>query len=95
MVDSLCAITIVVLSSEESFISASSASCTILSLSLSKALVASSRSKTFGRLRSARAMQMRCFCPPEIKRDEPAPTSVSYPSGNSVMKEWAFANFAA
>uniref|UniRef100_A0A0A9DLY5 Uncharacterized protein n=1 Tax=Arundo donax TaxID=35708 RepID=A0A0A9DLY5_ARUDO len=43
----------------------SRASCTILSDSLSKALVASSNSRILGSLRIALAMAILCFCPPE------------------------------
>mmetsp|Transcript_25318 Transcript_25318/g.55351 ORF Transcript_25318/g.55351 Transcript_25318/m.55351 type:complete len:105 (+) Transcript_25318:1049-1363(+) len=43
----------------------SSAACTMRSLSLSSALVASSRSRTAGLRTSARAIATRCFCPPE------------------------------
>lgn len=38
--------------------------CTTASLSASSALVASSSSSTAGRRTSARAMAIRCFCPP-------------------------------
>lgn len=43
----------------------SSAFCTTLSLSLSSAEVASSSRRIFGFLIKARAMAMRCFCPPD------------------------------
>mmetsp|Transcript_16900 Transcript_16900/g.40834 ORF Transcript_16900/g.40834 Transcript_16900/m.40834 type:complete len:193 (-) Transcript_16900:1711-2289(-) len=43
----------------------SSASCTSFSLSASSELVASSSRRILGSLSSARAMAMRCFCPPE------------------------------
>mmetsp|Transcript_73984 Transcript_73984/g.173690 ORF Transcript_73984/g.173690 Transcript_73984/m.173690 type:complete len:97 (-) Transcript_73984:1525-1815(-) len=42
----------------------SRASCTSFSLSASNELVASSRSKILGSLSKARAMAIRCFCPP-------------------------------
>mmetsp|Transcript_8309 Transcript_8309/g.21485 ORF Transcript_8309/g.21485 Transcript_8309/m.21485 type:complete len:110 (-) Transcript_8309:1639-1968(-) len=45
--------------------SLSSASCTSFSLSASREDVASSSSRILGSLRRARAMAMRCFCPPE------------------------------
>mmetsp|Transcript_40152 Transcript_40152/g.99226 ORF Transcript_40152/g.99226 Transcript_40152/m.99226 type:complete len:112 (+) Transcript_40152:340-675(+) len=63
MVDSLCAITIVVRFCAA--ITASNAACTTRSLSLSSAEVASSSNKIVGFFKSARAMAMRCFCPPE------------------------------
>ncbi len=53
----LCAITIVV----RPRITKSRASCTIFSLSLSKALVASSRSRILGSMTMARAMAILCF----------------------------------
>lgn len=43
----------------------SSASCTARSACASSALVASSRISTAGSLSRARAMAMRCFCPPD------------------------------
>mmetsp|Transcript_6267 Transcript_6267/g.9461 ORF Transcript_6267/g.9461 Transcript_6267/m.9461 type:complete len:87 (+) Transcript_6267:381-641(+) len=43
----------------------SRASCTSFSFSESSADVASSSSRILGSLSSARAMAMRCFCPPE------------------------------
>mmetsp|Transcript_32970 Transcript_32970/g.89287 ORF Transcript_32970/g.89287 Transcript_32970/m.89287 type:complete len:85 (+) Transcript_32970:542-796(+) len=48
----------------------------ILSDLLSNALVASSRSNTDGFFNRARAMAMRCFCPPE-NCEPPEPTNVS------------------
>mmetsp|Transcript_2417 Transcript_2417/g.9619 ORF Transcript_2417/g.9619 Transcript_2417/m.9619 type:complete len:164 (+) Transcript_2417:783-1274(+) len=59
-VASLCATTMVVRPS----CSVSSASCTSASDSASRALVASSRSSTRGDRMMARAIAMRCFCPP-------------------------------
>mmetsp|Transcript_7299 Transcript_7299/g.13724 ORF Transcript_7299/g.13724 Transcript_7299/m.13724 type:complete len:94 (-) Transcript_7299:397-678(-) len=59
--------------------------CTITSLSASNALVASSRSRTWGLRTNARAMEMRCFCPPDSCTPR-FPTSVSYPSGILMMK---------
>mmetsp|Transcript_25962 Transcript_25962/g.76096 ORF Transcript_25962/g.76096 Transcript_25962/m.76096 type:complete len:99 (+) Transcript_25962:119-415(+) len=56
--------------------SSSRAACTMRSLSESRADVASSRMRMDGRLRIARAMAMRCFCPPESWLP-PWPTSVS------------------
>mmetsp|Transcript_54731 Transcript_54731/g.146516 ORF Transcript_54731/g.146516 Transcript_54731/m.146516 type:complete len:88 (+) Transcript_54731:126-389(+) len=72
----------------------SSAFCTTRSLSLSSALVASSRSSTAGSRTMARAMAMRCFCPPLIMTPR-SPTSVLYLSGNPWMKLWALAALAA
>ena len=57
MVDRRCAITIVVRPS----LALSRASCTIFSLSVSRAEVASSSSKILGSRTSARAMAIRCF----------------------------------
>lgn len=52
--------------------------CTTASLSLSRALVASSNSIIFGRLIRHRAMQMRCRWPPLSCIDDTlAPTKVS------------------
>ena len=48
------------------------------SLSLSSALVASSRRRTVGFLISARAIAMRCFCPPDNCVPF-SPTLVPYP----------------
>mmetsp|Transcript_20817 Transcript_20817/g.59009 ORF Transcript_20817/g.59009 Transcript_20817/m.59009 type:complete len:81 (-) Transcript_20817:188-430(-) len=50
---------------EPSVIIWSTAPCTNRSDSASSALVASSNNKTFGRRINARAMAMRCFCPPD------------------------------
>lgn len=44
-------------------------------------LVASSKSIMAGSFKTARAIAMRCFCPPDICTP-PSPTCVSYPSGN-------------
>mmetsp|Transcript_34059 Transcript_34059/g.79126 ORF Transcript_34059/g.79126 Transcript_34059/m.79126 type:complete len:114 (-) Transcript_34059:862-1203(-) len=55
----------------------------------SSALVASSKKSTDGFLISARAMAIRCFCPPE-NCEPPLPTHVSNLSGRSSMKpSWA------
>jgi len=51
------------------------------SVAVSTALVLSSRMRIFGCFKRARAMQRRCFCPPEIFTP-PCPKSVSYPLGN-------------
>mmetsp|Transcript_3087 Transcript_3087/g.7536 ORF Transcript_3087/g.7536 Transcript_3087/m.7536 type:complete len:82 (+) Transcript_3087:2059-2304(+) len=61
MVDSRCAITIVVRPCRAT----SSASCTTFSDAASSALVISSANKIRGRFTSARAIAMRCFCPPD------------------------------
>lgn len=72
MVDNLCAMMTVVLP----FIALSNASCTIDSLSLSKADVASSSKRIFGSLIRALAMAILCFCPP-LNKAPRDPTSVS------------------
>ena len=61
IVESRCAITSVVRPRESS----SSDSWTACSLSLSSALVASSKIRIGGFLRKTRAIAMRCFWPPE------------------------------
>mmetsp|Transcript_49391 Transcript_49391/g.123444 ORF Transcript_49391/g.123444 Transcript_49391/m.123444 type:complete len:82 (+) Transcript_49391:100-345(+) len=62
MVESLWAMTMTVRSRKL----ASRAACTALSLVLSRALVASSSSRILGSPTMARAIAMRCFCPPLI-----------------------------
>mmetsp|Transcript_4984 Transcript_4984/g.9050 ORF Transcript_4984/g.9050 Transcript_4984/m.9050 type:complete len:178 (+) Transcript_4984:44-577(+) len=57
---------------------ASKAFCTMASLCVSKALVASSSSITGGFRINARQMATRCFCPPD-RRPPRGPTSVSKP----------------
>mmetsp|Transcript_43332 Transcript_43332/g.70607 ORF Transcript_43332/g.70607 Transcript_43332/m.70607 type:complete len:82 (-) Transcript_43332:717-962(-) len=74
MVDRRCAITTTVMLPFA--IIWSMASCTMNSDSASNALVASSRSRTRGLRTSARAIAMRCFCPPESCAPR-SPTSVS------------------
>lgn len=49
---------------------------------------------TLGFLRMARAMAMRCFCPPESCTPL-SPTGVLYPRGSMLMKSCAFAVAAA
>ncbi|KFM27091.1 hypothetical protein F751_1264 [Auxenochlorella protothecoides] len=71
MATNLCATTMVV----RLAMRRSSASCTTASLSASRAEVASSRSSTLGSLITARAMAMRCFCPP-LSWMPPSPTRV-------------------
>mmetsp|Transcript_10375 Transcript_10375/g.17828 ORF Transcript_10375/g.17828 Transcript_10375/m.17828 type:complete len:111 (-) Transcript_10375:826-1158(-) len=73
IVDSRWAITIVVLLLLAS--RSSSAACTMRSLSLSSADVASSSSRMEGSFTMARAIATRCFCPPDSC--DPDPTSVS------------------
>mmetsp|Transcript_30401 Transcript_30401/g.74865 ORF Transcript_30401/g.74865 Transcript_30401/m.74865 type:complete len:124 (+) Transcript_30401:90-461(+) len=63
IVERRCAITIVVRFCFAMI--SSSDTCTSFSLSLSSADVASSSSSTEGFRRSARAIAMRCFCPPD------------------------------
>ena len=70
---SRCAMTIVVRGAPAT--SASSASCTKRSFSVSSALVASSRIRIAGLRNAARAMAIRCFCPPESLEFLP-PTTV-------------------
>ena len=55
----------------------SSAACTVASLSVSSAEVASSSSRILGSRTRARAMAMRCFCPP-LSCAPRSPTNVSY-----------------
>ena len=78
---SLCAMTMEVLPA----IIASRAWFTSRSDSASSALVASSRSSTFGLHRMALAMAMRCFCPP-LSLIPRSPTHVSRPLSNPRMK---------
>mmetsp|Transcript_24780 Transcript_24780/g.83575 ORF Transcript_24780/g.83575 Transcript_24780/m.83575 type:complete len:230 (+) Transcript_24780:61-750(+) len=93
MVDSRCAMTSVV--RRVSATTASSASCTTRSLSLSSADVASSSSSTAGLRTMARAIATRCFWPPE-SFEPPWPTCVAYPSARLlVMKPCALARRAA
>mmetsp|Transcript_11466 Transcript_11466/g.30382 ORF Transcript_11466/g.30382 Transcript_11466/m.30382 type:complete len:316 (+) Transcript_11466:1755-2702(+) len=75
-------------------IALSSACCTILSDEASRADVASSNSITQGLRRRARAMAIRCFCPPDSWAPF-SPTFVPYFCVRVEMKEWAFAFFAA
>mmetsp|Transcript_5844 Transcript_5844/g.10524 ORF Transcript_5844/g.10524 Transcript_5844/m.10524 type:complete len:104 (+) Transcript_5844:142-453(+) len=75
-------------------ITRSSASCTMYSESASSALVASSSSRMLGLRTRARAMAMRCFCPPDICTPF-SPQLVWYPAGSSEMKLCALASLAA
>mmetsp|Transcript_57235 Transcript_57235/g.135196 ORF Transcript_57235/g.135196 Transcript_57235/m.135196 type:complete len:175 (-) Transcript_57235:2511-3035(-) len=92
IVERRCAITMVV--RFVFCISSSSACCTTFSLVVSRADVASSSSRIAGFLIIARAIATRCFCPPE-SWPPLDPTSVSNPSGNSMMKLYALAILAA
>ena len=59
-----------------------------VSVSTSTALVLSSRIRMAGRAASARAMAMRCFCPPERLAPRSS-TRDSYPWGCRRMNSWA------
>mmetsp|Transcript_63720 Transcript_63720/g.93325 ORF Transcript_63720/g.93325 Transcript_63720/m.93325 type:complete len:99 (+) Transcript_63720:1160-1456(+) len=74
MVDSLCAMTMVVTCCVA--MTSSNAACTTASDLLSSADVASSSSRIAGFLMSARAMATRCFWPPE-SLPPLSPTSVA------------------
>lgn len=54
----------------------------------------SSSNKTLGFLTNALASAILCFCPPLIIPPR-SPTTVSYPSGNFVMKSCALASLQA
>src|SRR4051794_35135712 len=98
MVDSRCAMVIVVRPREKSIsfslcvhrdmpgpsplAALSSASCTSFSLSESNALVASSSSSSCGLRSIARAIAMRCFCPP----DNCAPYQHKYNRGEARLQ---------
>ena len=84
--DSRCAIMIFVVVGMN-FLNPMRISASVL---VSTALVESSRIRIFGFLSSARAMQRRCFCPPETFVP-PCSICVSYPSGNCVMNSSACA----
>mmetsp|Transcript_30001 Transcript_30001/g.99354 ORF Transcript_30001/g.99354 Transcript_30001/m.99354 type:complete len:83 (+) Transcript_30001:412-660(+) len=75
IVESRCAITMMVHVPCISFISLSRASCTSASFSASKALVASSNKRTRGRRTRARAMESLCFWPP-LRSCPPSPIMV-------------------
>mmetsp|Transcript_3846 Transcript_3846/g.11780 ORF Transcript_3846/g.11780 Transcript_3846/m.11780 type:complete len:154 (+) Transcript_3846:134-595(+) len=91
-VESLCATSRT--EQEPRAMSASSDCWTLASDSASKAEVASSRKRSLGSRRKARAMEMRCRCPPEILTPR-SPMRVSYPLGNSTMNSSARAARAA
>mmetsp|Transcript_16851 Transcript_16851/g.46053 ORF Transcript_16851/g.46053 Transcript_16851/m.46053 type:complete len:109 (+) Transcript_16851:229-555(+) len=90
MVESRCATTTTV----RPPMSESSAACTTCSLWASRADVASSSSRMRGFATMARAMAMRCFCPP-LSCVPRSPHSVSNLPGSSSMKAWALACCAA
>mmetsp|Transcript_10030 Transcript_10030/g.29654 ORF Transcript_10030/g.29654 Transcript_10030/m.29654 type:complete len:127 (-) Transcript_10030:1687-2067(-) len=71
-----------------------SAACTLFSVRLSRADVASSKSTTGGSLSRQRAMATRCFSPPLSLRPR-SPTMVSQPSGSARMKSRICAPSAA
>mmetsp|Transcript_11833 Transcript_11833/g.11897 ORF Transcript_11833/g.11897 Transcript_11833/m.11897 type:complete len:91 (-) Transcript_11833:1005-1277(-) len=81
IVPSLCAMTRHVLSSP----SLSNASCTEFSVIVSSADVASSRTTNEGFLRRHRAIETRCFSPPESLRPR-SPTILFQPSGRELIK---------
>ena len=90
MVERRWAITSVVLF----FASSERDSWTARSDSLSKAEVASSKISSGGFFKNTRAIEMRCFCPPESLVPR-CPTCVSYPSGSDSINSAIFARFAA
>jgi hypothetical protein len=57
----------------------------------SSELVASSSNSTRGLRMSARAMEIRCFCPP-LRLTPRLPMLVLYPSGSEMMKSWMLAS---
>mmetsp|Transcript_118204 Transcript_118204/g.176647 ORF Transcript_118204/g.176647 Transcript_118204/m.176647 type:complete len:88 (-) Transcript_118204:154-417(-) len=67
------------------------ASCTKCSDSASNADVASSNSKMRQLVSRARAIAIRCFCPP-LSLTPRSPTRVSYPFGQDTTKSWALAS---
>ena len=77
-----------------SLVSASIAVTRSFSFSGSTLAVASSRMMTGESFIMARAMEMRCFSPPE-REAPPSPITVSYPSGSAMIKSWQHAFFAA
>jgi len=96
IVESLCAITTVVIEPPSSYLILSIAACTSFSFFLSRALVASSSRRILGFLMKALAMASLCFCPPDSY--PPAlPTFVSIPFSCilSWIKSQALADFKA
>mmetsp|Transcript_50825 Transcript_50825/g.109953 ORF Transcript_50825/g.109953 Transcript_50825/m.109953 type:complete len:93 (+) Transcript_50825:2340-2618(+) len=65
IVESRCAMVMVVRPSADDDCRLSRAACTLFSDSLSRAEVASSNRSSWGFFARARAMATRCFCPPE------------------------------
>mmetsp|Transcript_89675 Transcript_89675/g.231455 ORF Transcript_89675/g.231455 Transcript_89675/m.231455 type:complete len:170 (-) Transcript_89675:2052-2561(-) len=90
MVESRCAMT----RAEPFRASLSSAVCTSFSFSLSSDAVASSSKMTSGSRTIARAIAMRCRCPPE-KLEPPEDTIVMSLSGFSCKKSQAWASLQA
>mmetsp|Transcript_17399 Transcript_17399/g.21402 ORF Transcript_17399/g.21402 Transcript_17399/m.21402 type:complete len:96 (-) Transcript_17399:234-521(-) len=76
------------------FNSRSKATWTWRSLTASRDEVASSSNKTAGSRRSARAIAMRCFCPP-LSWAPRCPDCVLKPCGKATMKSLALAALAA
>ncbi|PON42697.1 hypothetical protein TorRG33x02_265050 [Trema orientale] len=74
--------------------SRSNASCSTHSDSASRALVASSKRSIVGSLRTALAIAILCFWPPESWTPL-SPTGVLYPSGNPLTKPCTLAARAA
>ena len=90
IIESLWAITMVVLP----FWACLRAAWTATSFSLSRAEVASSSRRIWGSLTRARAMDIRCFCPP-LSWVPCSPTTVLYCWGREKMKSWTLAILAA
>src|SRR5947208_705756 len=72
----------------------SSAWRTVASLSTSRPVMGSSRIRIGALRMSARAMAMRCRCPPDRVAPR-SPMTVSYPSSSRRMNSWALAALAA
>ena len=70
------------------------AACSSASFSGSTLAVASSKITMGASFSMARAMEMRCFSPPESE-PPPSPKTVSYPSGSAMIKSWQQAALAA
>ena len=90
MVASLWAIVTIVLP----FVSSDMAACIKCSFSGSTLAVASSSMMIGASLSIALAIEIRCFSPPD-RLPPPSPITVSYLSGNAMMKSWQHAFFAA
>ena len=89
-VESRCAIIMVV----RPFASSSREDCMRCSVTVSSAEVASSSISICGFFRKTRAMDMRCFCPPDSITPR-SPIYVSYPSGMSIISLCISARTAA